>query len=138
MSDQVNLKEEWRKITFEALVKEAGEFYSLTIKIATLFLGGVILLIEKIAPHKTTRLMYGAYIFLVIGILLLLATSCLTFLIRKKNIQSAIHALREQYDKSEKIDEVKEGLTNWTVIFLILGMFCITIFGLISFFSKIN
>ena len=44
MSDQINLKEEWRKITFEALVKEAGEFYSLTIKIATLFLGGVILL----------------------------------------------------------------------------------------------
>ena len=116
---------------FKAQLKEAGELYQQLLTIATLFLGGSIVFMEKIAPNPkppTLILIYIGWLALLISIVLLIV-------IRLNNIDTislSVSKDENEKNKGKNLEKINHIITRIMVIFLTIGLIFITIFGAIN------
>jgi len=132
MTDQPPNEKVSRDTLFNSIVKEAGEFYSLVISVASAFLGGTLLFLEKIAPHPFK----WSLCILAFGWLSLIMSIGLAVYVRLKNLESGRLALEGKYDEAQKLDRKKECCSvcmMWTLLF---GVFCVAVFGMINLIFK--
>jgi len=117
---------------FNSIVKEAGEFYNLVLTVASAFLGGTLLFLEKIAPQPVK----WSLCILALGWLSLIVSIGLAVYVRLKNLESGRLALEGKYDDAAKLDRKKEChcvCMTWT---LLLGVLCVAAFGMINLILK--
>ena len=123
MSDPVD-----NNTIFSAMAQEASGLYDLIIKIASLFLGGTLLFIEKITPHPSACSVH----LLGIGWLLLIITIVLIAIIRLINIKSGNHAMGSEMDHAKALDRIGLPLTYVALSSFALGLILIASVGLVN------
>ena len=129
MADGVEIT---RKDVFKATVKEAGDFYKLTVTVAISFLGGTLLFAEKISaePLKwSSWILYAGWLFLVLSI------CCVTW-VRMKNIYSGTLVLCGKNNDAIQLDKKKYFITEVSFIFLVIGILLVLVFGGVNYSLK--
>ena len=113
IEDQVS-----RKALFTAIVSEATGFYKIVTVIASSFLGGSLLFMEKIAvkPKPWTLVILAG------GWLLLMASIGLIAWIRCLNLDAGQMALEGKYDEASVVDRKKRRLSIAALVALMAGM----------------
>ena len=114
--------------TFAGIVAEAGGFYKSVLTVASSFLGGSLVFMQRIAPNPSTV----SLIVLGIGWVLLVACVAVVVFVRRLNLDSGRQALRSEYAAAEKIDQKTRGLSNWATWLLIGGIFMVMLFGMMN------
>ncbi len=114
-----------RESLFEAIVKEAGEFYSLIVKVSSLFLAGSLVFLNYL--KKNQGLEYVTILFF--GWFLLVLAIALAAFIRLKNLESGKLALSGDFEKARKLDENKELMSTLMTWSMIIGITLLLIFG---------
>lgn len=129
MTEPISSDNVSRAALFDSIVKEASEFYKLVLTVASAFLGGTLIFLEKIAPPPVP---WWLFVLLCIGWLCLITAICILAIVRTKNLESGCHALDNNFEAAQAIDAKKERYTEWTLWLLIAGVCCITLFGIIN------
>lgn len=129
MSDIVS-----REKIFDTVVKEAGAFYDLVIKISISCIGATFFFTEKICvdPLKWTL------ILLFFGWGSLVCTIGLVAWVRFKNIKSGTLVLEGKIIEAIAIDKNKGRVTGISLVFLIIGILCFLVFGAVNFYYTLN
>lgn len=117
-----------RSDIFSSIVSEAGSFYRTIITVASTFLGGTLLFLERIAPRPSIH----SVIVLAIGWFCLIAAILFIIFVRALNLRSGQYALEGRFDKAHKLDTRKWALTVCAAWALTLGLLCIMWFGFVN------
>ncbi len=117
-----------REKTFEILAQEAGAFYRSILTVATAFLGGSLVFLDKTAATFSTlslcvlAMAWGALVW----------TIALIVRVRRDNLVSGRLALQDMLDEAKRLDEQNEDRTNLAVTALIVGISLMMFFGMLS------
>lgn len=113
-------------VKFTVLSEQASGYYHTVTTIATAFLGGSLLFIEKIAPHPVpwTLGLLGA------GWVCLLAAIGFITDVRRTNMLSMRLAMRSEQELAQDIDKVARRSCMIGQYALILGMLLVSLYGL--------
>ncbi len=114
------------------LATEAGGFYNLVITIASSFLGGSLLFIEKIALIPSNSSLY----LLGLGWLALIGSIVAISFVRRLNLDSGWKALEEKFDEAKVIDAKTRKLSTGAIVLFSIGLFLIMLFGIINLVQK--
>jgi hypothetical protein len=117
---------------FDAIVTEATGFYNMLLAVASGFLGGSLVFIEKIAPSPPR----WSLAILGIGWASLLFSLMVIIWVRRQNLESGKKALEKDYSSAKNIDQKKDKLTTWATILLALGVSSLLLFGMINLYHK--
>jgi len=118
---------------FDSIVKEAGGFYNLILSVASAFLGGSLLFLEKIAPKPVV----WSLPILGLGWLALIVAIGLSAYVRLENLEAGRLALEGKYDEAKKLDRKKECCCIGMLWTLLIGVFLVAAFGLVNIIAKI-
>jgi hypothetical protein len=113
----------------QSVTAEANGFYGVVVTVASTFLGGSLLFLEKFTPAKSG---WSIVVISVGWISLVASIGCIARL-RFMNLRSGKLALTDQYDAAKKIDSHTDLLSNWSQWLLIAGMFALVIVGILNF-----
>jgi hypothetical protein len=116
-----------REAVFNSVVSEAAGFYRVIVTVASSFLGGTLLFVERIAP--TPRPFW--LVVLGVGWLCLIAsiTAAVTW-VRRLNLESGHLALSGQYDGARRIDHRSRRWSSVAAGCLAVGMLLVSLTGL--------
>ena len=117
---------------FLSVASEAAGYYKLIVTVASSFLGGSLLFLERIAPRPSQF----SLVVLAAGWASLIASIGLVAWIRAKNLESGALVLAGDYDRAKTIDSTKMFLSNWATVLLCLGMLLIMLCGLLNVWSE--
>jgi hypothetical protein len=112
----------------QSITTEASGFYGLIVTVASSFLGGSLLFMEKISPLRSEWSLVG---FGVAWISLVASIGCIARL-RYYNLKSGRLALDEKFTDASQIDKHTDTLSWWSQTLLIAGMSSLVIMGLIN------
>jgi len=133
MSENQDTTEQQRKMAFEATAKEAAGFYNMMLTIATAFLGGTLLFLEKFV---VTSVFLPSIIILTFAWLLICVAIICVIRIRELNLRSGKYFLDGRVDKAREIDNRNKRLTKFSVISLGMGIFLLVVFGIVNMASN--
>jgi hypothetical protein len=117
-----------RKDIFTAIVAEAGGYYKLVITVASSFLGGSLLFLEKNSPKPSAL----ALVVLLVGWVFLLGSIVSIAHVRRLNLESGWHTLEKRFRESGKIDRETRAWSQFAVWLLGLGLLLVLLFGFIN------
>src|SRR6266516_2684474 len=108
---------------FKSIVSSAVEFYKLIITVASAFLGGSLIFIEKLAPSQmltkgSVRILGSGWLFLILAIIAV-------GVVQRYNLRSGQLVMDGQVEKSRKIDSWTSRGTTLAIFSLALGIFFI-------------
>jgi hypothetical protein len=115
-----------KKDVFAAVVASATEFYKTVLSVATLFLGGTLVFIEKLTPGGAST--NGKYL-LGIGWVLLICSICCVALVQRWNLESGKQIMEGQINKAQRIDKRTSVFSSLAIAALILGISFLMSFG---------
>jgi len=118
-----------KSAVLQSITAEANGFYGVVVTVASTFLGGSLLFLEKFAPARSS----WSIVVMALGWISLVASIGCIARIRFMNLRSGKLALRDQYDEAMKIDEHTDMLSNWSQWLLIGGMSALVIMGVLNF-----
>jgi hypothetical protein len=113
---------------FQSVTTEAGGYYGQIVTVASSFLGGSLLFMEKIAP------IHSVWSFLGLGIAwmsLVASIGCVARL-RHHNLKSGLLALNQDFTGASQIDRHTLVLSWWSQFLLIVGMSALVFMGLLN------
>jgi len=114
-----------REALFNSIVESASQFYGRLVTVASAFLGGSLVFLERLSQHATP----GSFVFLVLGWLFLVASIGLVVLVQRGNLESGRQALRGDTENASNIDRWTRRASSAAALFLVLGMSCLAAFG---------
>jgi hypothetical protein len=117
---------------FKAIVDQALSFYRLIVTVASTFLGGTLVFIEKIAPAPTQCSLW----LLGAGWLFLIATILCVAFVHRLNLQSGKHVMAGRNDLAAPIDVKSRFLSTMTSILLSAGLLAIVAFGMVNLIAR--
>jgi hypothetical protein len=115
---------------FQIVVAECRGFYKLVITVATAFLGGTVLLFDRLAPEPASL---WSLAVLGAGWLSLVGSIVAVSYVRRWNIESGRLTLKRQEADAELVATKARKATDWTVLALALGMVLVSFFRLVNF-----
>ncbi|MBI5710345.1 MAG: hypothetical protein HZC42_08590 [Candidatus Eisenbacteria bacterium] len=107
-----------RETIFRVLATDADGYYKLVLTVASSFLGGSLVFLEKFLPHPTAL----SLAFLSVGWASLVTSIGLIANVRLRNLQSGAFALENKITEAQALDLVKARHTEWAARCLIGGM----------------
>jgi hypothetical protein len=113
----------------QSITAEANGFYGVVVTVASTFLGGSLLFLERLAPARTG----WSIVVMAFGWLSLVASIGCIARIRFMNLRSGKLALRDEYEQADVIDRHTDTLSNWSQWLLIGGMSALVFMGLLNF-----
>jgi len=121
-----------KRLIYSTVASGASDLYKMTLTVASSFLAGSLLFLEKIAPSPTqcSKWLLG------LGWLAFVAAICLVVRVQRLNLQSGTAALEGRWDDSAKIfgrADIFTALANWS---LIVGMASIMLFGFLNVMQR--
>lgn len=121
-----------REALLASVTAEADGFYSQMATIASGFLGGTLLLMEKIAPNpgRCTLVILAAGWISLIVVLIMVVT------IRYLNLMSAGCCARQEFDKAAIIDLIKDVMGALSILIMGIGMSSIFLFGFVNIWVR--
>ncbi len=125
--DETQIREE-KRLIYATVASGASDLYKMTLTVASSFLGGSLLFLERFAPHPSvfSKLILG------LGWLSLVLAVGSTVYVQLLNNRSGCLAVDEKWDQALVIQRKAEKWTTGANWFLIVGM------GLIMFFGFVN
>ncbi len=123
-----------REAIFKVLAADADGYYKLVLTLASSFLGGSLLFLEKIMPKPT----WLSLLFVSLGWGSLIASVALVTSIRAWNLRSGFFALEGKVEEARKLDVKKDRHTTCASNLLIAGMIFIMLAGAVSLWVKIG
>jgi hypothetical protein len=114
---------------FSAIVKEAGEFYRQMIAVASAFLGGSLLFVEKIASSPR----WWSIPLLAVSWLFLIASIVLILLVRRGNLESGGLAINDEHDEAKRVEKRVRFLGDAAILALAAGIVALVAFGLVNY-----
>ena len=118
MSESRPPDEVGRADVFASVATEAGALYKQLVTIATIFLGGTLVFMHKIAPQPTVL----SIVFLGVGWLALLLCVVLVVLVRADNIRSGRMVLESRFHDAKAIDSRNRRQTTAATVLLAVGL----------------
>lgn len=118
-----------RDSTFRIIVGECRAFYKQVVTVATLFLGGTLLFIEKITPHPAQCTL----VILGLGWLSLVLSILGVTWVRRDNIECGRLVLCDQEGEARAIQRRAQRFTDASGILLAIGVFLVMLFGFVNF-----
>jgi hypothetical protein len=115
-----------KKDIFAAMVTSAADYYKTIITVATLFLGGTLLFLEKLAPASEN--IVGKWL-LGFGWALLILSIVAIAAVQLINIESGRRVMIGEAPRALKIDRLTGALSWVALISITLGISCVMIFG---------
>ena len=112
----------------QSITTEASGFYGQIVTVASAFLGGSLLFMEKIAPVRVGF----SLLFLAFGWLALVASIGCVARLRHMNLMAGGLAMDGNYEKARQINRHTDRLSAWSQGLLILGMASLVIVGLLN------
>lgn len=112
----------------QSITTEASGFYGQIVTVASAFLGGSLLFMEKIAPVRVGF----SLLFLGLGWLALVASIGCVARLRHMNLMAGGLAMDGNYDKARRINRHTDQLSAWSQGLLILGMASLVVVGLLN------
>jgi hypothetical protein len=112
----------------QSMTTEAGGYYGLIVTVASSFLGGSLLFMEKLAPIHSGWFLLG---FGIAWISLVASIGCVARL-RYYNLKSGRLALNQDFTGASQIDRHTDVLSWWSQFLLILGMSALVLIGLFN------
>lgn len=128
MSDQPVSKD----TVFNVLATEAGGYYKSILTVASSFLGGSLIFIEKIAPTPSKCSLY----LLGVGWLLLICSIATIIFVRRLNLDSGWKALEGNFNEAKEIDVKTRNYSTAATVLLFLGLILIMMFGFVNLLQK--
>ncbi len=113
----------------QSVTAEANGFYGVVVTVASTFLGGSLLFLEKFTPAKSN---WSIGVISVGWISLVASIGCIAR-VRFMNLRSGKLALTDEYDEAKKIDRHTDFLSNWSQWLLIVGMSALVVVGVLNF-----
>lgn len=113
---------------FSALVQEAAGFYGLLLTIASAFLGGTLIFIDRIAHNPeawTVFVLAGGWGALV-------ATVVLVALVRWRNVETMRAFLEGRHSELPQKEKLTRRLTVSAIVCLGCGMLAVSVFGVLN------
>ena len=107
----------------KVLAADADGYYRLVLTLASAFLGGSLLFLEKIVPKPTCL----SLVFMSLGWVALVASVAVVTNIREKNLRSGYIALEGKRDQARVLDAAKDRQITWASTLLIAGMAFVTL-----------
>jgi hypothetical protein len=126
MGDEAKKKGVDNGIIFTAMAQEASGLYDIVIKVASAFLGGTLVFLEKIVPSPSE----WCIAVLGIGCGLLILTIVFVVIVRLVNIQAGHHALGDEMEIARSYDRFGQPLTVAALISFALGLGLIAYAGI--------
>jgi len=117
-----------RDALFTVIAAEAAGYYRTITTVASAFLGGSLLFLDKLASRPSTLSLFvlgGAWICLIASI------AC-TAWVRRKNLDSGWKALEQRFEDAQGIDKKTRGWSTVGIVSLIFGMCLLMIFGMMN------
>src|ERR1017187_28536 len=124
MADDPNVVS--RSAILQSITTEASGFYTTVTTVASTFLGGSLLFLDKFVTARTT---FSLTLLAVSWIALVGSISCVAR-VRYLNLKSGRLVLRDNYDSADAIDAASYRYSNWSQWLLIVGMAALVIVGL--------
>jgi hypothetical protein len=118
-----------KSAVLQSITAEANGFYGVVVTVASTFLGGSLLFLEKFAPARSA----WSIVVMAIGWISLVASIGCIARIRFMNLRSGKLALLDQFDEATKIDHHTDMLSNWAQWLLIGGMSALVFMGVLNF-----
>lgn len=116
----------------QSLTTEAGGFYGLIVTVASSFLGGSLLFLEKFALNRS---LWTLALLILAWLALVAAIGCIARL-RYHNLKSAKLALENRFPEASKIDRHTDKLGWWSQYLLIGGMLGLVLVGSVTFYTQ--
>jgi H+/Cl- antiporter ClcA len=116
----------------QSLTAEAGGFYGLIVTVASSFLGGSLLFLEKFALNPTR---WTLVLLILAWLALVAAIGCIARL-RYHYLKSAKLALEDRFGDASKIDKHTDRLGWWSQYLLIGGMLGLVLVGSLTFYTQ--
>jgi len=113
----------------QSVTAEANGFYGVIVTVASTFLGGSLLFLEKFTPAKSDL----SIVVISVGWVSLVASIGCIARVRFMNLRSGKLALSDRFDEAKKIDSHTDLLSNWSPWLLIAGMSALVIVGILNF-----
>jgi hypothetical protein len=120
-----------REVVFSTAATEAAGFYKFIITVASSFLGGTLLFLERVVPHPTSL----GVALLGLGWLFLIASIAAVAWIRRLNLESAQRALAGKYNDARKFDRQGRRFSVAATLCLAGGMLLVAACGLVSLWN---
>lgn len=117
-----------RDVLFEATVTAAGGFYRSVLTVASAFLGGTLVFMEKIAPTPSCP----SLIALALGWSALIASIACVVRVQRLNVDSGWRALDGKREDARAIDERTRRLSSAATWLLVAGIFLVAASGIVS------
>ena len=118
-----------KSAVLQSITAEANGFYGVVVTVASTFLGGSLLFLEKFAPARNA----WSIVVMAIGWISLVASIGCIARIRFMNLRSGKLALLDRFDEAERIDHHTDMLSNWAQWLLIGGMSALVFMGVLNF-----
>lgn len=132
MSDQQSSVS--KDAVFAAIVSEAAGFYKLVLTVASSFLGGSLLFLDRIATHPSARSVW----ILGLGWVCLIGAIVTVAVVRRRNLESGYLALEEKYEEARDIDKSTRKWSTLALVSLSFGVFFLMGFGIMNFVKAIE
>jgi hypothetical protein len=116
----------------QSLTTEAGGFYTLIVTVASSFLGGSLLFLEKFALNRNR----GTLLLLILAWVALVAAIGCVARLRYHNLRSARFALEERFSDASQIDQHTDRLSWLSQYLLIGGMLGLVVVGSATFYTQ--
>ncbi len=116
----------------QSLTAEAGGFYTLIVTVASSFLGGSLLFLEKFALNRNRWMLA---LLILAWLALVAAIGCIARL-RYHNLRSARLALEERFSAASEIDKHTDWLSWLSQYLLIAGMLSLVVVGSLTFYTQ--
>lgn len=107
-----------RETIFKVLATDADGYYKLVLTLASAFLGGSLLFLEKIVPDPT----WLSLAFMILGWVSLVGSVAVVTSIRERNLRSGYMTLEGKVEDARRLDAAKDRHTRWASVLLIAGM----------------
>jgi hypothetical protein len=117
----------------KVLAEIANEYYRLVFAVASAFLGGSLLFLEKFVR----KLSVGTLVPLTLGWVALVVAIALIANVCARNIESANLVIRDKRADARKLDDAKARDTALAVWCLVGGMTLLVIAGIVSLWTKL-
>jgi hypothetical protein len=112
----------------QSITTEASGFYGQIVTVASVFLGGSLLFLEKIAPVRTGL----SLLFLAPGWLALVASIGCVVSLRHMNLMAGRLAMDGKYHEAGQFNRCTDRLSVWSLGLLILGMVLLMVAGILN------
>lgn len=116
----------------QSLTTEAGGFYTLIVTVASSFLGGSLLFLDKFALNRNRSMLA---LLILAWLALVAAIGCVARL-RYHNLKSARLALEERFSDASEIDRHTDWLSWLSQYLLIGGMLSLVVVGSVTFYTQ--